>query len=237
MFILRCRRTPSCPGFSRRFSLTATPEGGEELSITRGIVSRIEYADYNMLTDGLRIQVDAAINPGNSGGPAVIDGQMIGLVFSKLSQADNIGYIIPMEEIELFLKDVSDGRYDGKPVFIDEVQTLENETLREKLKLEKKTTGVAIRSVTARKEPFPLLRGDVITRIGEHSVDNSGMVRLDRDRLFRFQYLIQRLVQDNKVPITVVRDGREIKCDVPVGPEQNRWLIPYLGSEYPSYFI
>ena len=150
---------------------------------------------------------------------------MIGLVFSKLSQAENIGYIIPMEEIELFLKDVSDGRYDGKPVFIDEVQTLENETLREKLKLEKKTTGVAIRSVTP-QGAFPLLRGDVITRIGEHSVDNSGMVRLDRDRLFRFQYLIQRLVQDNKVPMTVVRDGREIKCDVPSVPSKTAGLFP-----------
>ena len=92
---------------------------------------------------------------------------MIGLVFSKLSMADNIGYIIPIEEIELFLKDIKDGHYDGKPVFIDEIQTLENAALREKLKLDKKTTGVAIRQVTERNQPNPLKRGDVITRIGE----------------------------------------------------------------------
>ena len=49
------------------------------------------------------------INPGNSGGPALVDGKMIGLVFSKISQADNIGYIIPGEEIDLFLKDIADG--------------------------------------------------------------------------------------------------------------------------------
>ncbi len=66
------------------------------------------------MTEGLRIQVDAAINPGNSGGPAVVDGRMIGLVFSRLQQADNIGYLIPMEEIELFLEDIRDGRYRGQ---------------------------------------------------------------------------------------------------------------------------
>jgi len=225
------------PGAQETVFAYGYPEGGTELSITRGIISRIEYGDYSMLTNGLRIQIDAAINPGNSGGPAVIDGRMIGLVFSKLSQADNIGYIIPMEEIELFLKDVSDGHYDGKPVFIDDFQTLENEGMREKIKLDKKTTGVAIRNVTPRTEPYPLLRGDVITRIGDQVIDNMGMVRLDRDRLFPFQYLIQRLAKDNKVGMTIVRDGKEIKVLVPVGPELNRWLIPYLGSEYPSYFI
>jgi len=225
------------PGLQQTVFTYGYPQGGTELSITRGIISRIEYAEYNLMTEGLRIQVDAAINPGNSGGPAVIDGQMIGLVFSKLFQADNIGYIIPMEEIELFLKDVTDGHYDGKPVFIDEIQILENETVREKLKLDKKTTGIAVRNITPRPEMYPLQRGDVITRIGDTSVDNMGMVRMDGDRLIKFQYLIQRLVRDNRVPMTVVRNGRQINVDVPVGPEHNRWLIPYLGSDYPSYFI
>src|SRR5215470_10014777 len=47
------------------------PTGGTELSVTQGIVSRIEYTDYYNQTSGLRIQVDAALNFGNSGGPAV----------------------------------------------------------------------------------------------------------------------------------------------------------------------
>jgi S1-C subfamily serine protease len=213
------------------------PEGGTELSVTRGIISRIEYADYYLMTEGLRIQVDAAINPGNSGGPAVIDGEMIGLVFSKLIEADNIGYIIPIEEIELFLKDIKDGRYDGKPIFIDEIQTLENEALREKLRLDKKTTGVVVRNVVVRAGDYPLKPNDVITRIGDNAIDNLGMVRADGDRLVRFQYLIQRLAQDNKVPMTVVRDGQKLSVVVPGGPEHNRWLLPYLGSDSPSYFI
>src|SRR5882757_1864348 len=113
------------------------PTGGSSLSITKGIVSRIEFASYNYPTSGLRIQIDAAINPGNSGGPALAGDQMIGLAFSRLGGADNIGYIIPVEEIELFLKDVADGHYDGKPELFDDLQTLENPALRTFLKLDK----------------------------------------------------------------------------------------------------
>src|SRR5271157_3908791 len=47
------------------------PTGGTTLSITKGIVSRIDFSPYNYPTTGLRVQIDAAINPGNSGGPAI----------------------------------------------------------------------------------------------------------------------------------------------------------------------
>src|SRR3984885_1635390 len=95
------------------------PTGGNSLSITKGIVSRIEFVAYNYPVSGLRIQIDAAINPGNSGGPAIAGDKMVGLAFSHLDQAQNIGYIIPNEEVDLFLKDIADGHYDGKPAMLD----------------------------------------------------------------------------------------------------------------------
>jgi S1-C subfamily serine protease len=92
------------------------PTGGASLSITKGIVSRIEFVNYHGPVAGLRIQIDAAINPGNSGGPVAAGDRMIGLAFATATNAQNVGYIIPNEEIELFLKDVADGHYDaGKP--------------------------------------------------------------------------------------------------------------------------
>src|SRR5438477_12889374 len=90
------------------------PTGGTSLSVTKGIISRIEFTGYNLSVPGLRIQIDAAINPGNSGGPAVVGEEMAGIAFSRLGGGtQNIGYIIPSEEIELFLKDIADGKYDG----------------------------------------------------------------------------------------------------------------------------
>ncbi|MEK7747360.1 MAG: serine protease, partial [Elusimicrobiota bacterium] len=58
------------------------PVGGEDLSVTEGIVSRIEVTDYAHSGRGLlTIQTDAAINPGNSGGPALLEGKLIGITF------------------------------------------------------------------------------------------------------------------------------------------------------------
>ena len=105
------------------------------------------------------IQVDAAINPGNSGGPALVDGKMIGLIFSKLTQSDNIGYIIPGEEIDLFLKDVADGKYDGKPAMHESLQTKENPALRGFLRLDKKTQGMIVHAPAEPKPDYPLKPG------------------------------------------------------------------------------
>lgn len=46
------------------------PAGGEEISYTRGVVSRIESEPYSHIGNRqlLSVQTDAAINPGNSGG-------------------------------------------------------------------------------------------------------------------------------------------------------------------------
>lgn len=218
-------------------SVYGYPTGGNELSITKGIVSRIEFDVYNYISFGLRIQVDAAINPGNSGGPALVDGKVIGLAFSKLGGADNIGYIIPAEEIRLFLDDIADGKYDGKPKLLDEFVTLENPAIRAKLKLDRETTGVRVQVPGSAEPGYPLHEDDIVTQIGTHKIDNTGRVRLDGDRLINFSYLVQKVAKDNKVPLTIVRGGETQQVEVPAGPDRDVWLIPYLKGKYPSYYI
>jgi hypothetical protein len=53
-------------------------------------------------------------------------------------------------------------------------------------------------------------------------IDNVGMVQLDTDHLIRFQYRIQQEVRENKVVLTIIRNGNEMKVEVPVGPEHNQ---------------
>ena len=213
------------------------PQGGSSLSITKGIVSRIEFAPYGDGASGLRVQVDAAINPGNSGGPALVNDKMIGLIFSRLRESDNIGYIIPSEEIDLFLKDIEDGRYDGKPAMYDNLQTLENEALRGMLKLDKKATGMIVHDPADPAGPaYPLKEWDLIAKIGDHEIDNVGMVQVKGNLRLRFQYLIQKLARDGKLPLTVVRQGKTLTLDLPVSARRPM-LIESLHGRYPSYFV
>jgi S1-C subfamily serine protease len=212
------------------------PTGGATLSVTKGIVSRTEFVPYGDNVSGLRVQVDAAINPGNSGGPALVDNKVVGLIFSKLGQADNIGYIIPSEEIDLFLDDVKDGTYDGKPAMYDQLQTLENDALRGKLKLDRKAAGMVVHAPDRDDPGYPLKEWDLITKIGDHEVDNTGMARVKGDLRLRFQYYIQKLERDGKVPLTVIRDGKEVGVELPVS-KRHPTLIEPLRGRYPSYFV
>ncbi len=229
-------RAAKLPSVKDTVMVYGFPTGGTNLSITKGIVSRIEFAGYNFPVSGLRIQIDAAINPGNSGGPALAGEEMIGLAFSRLGGADNIGYIIPCEEIELFLKDIADGHYEGKPVMFDGLQTNENPALRAFLKLPKTTEGMVVREPDGTDAAYPLKVWDVITHIGASPVDNEGMVKIGENLRVRFQYLIQQLARNGKLPLTLLRGGKELTVELPV-PTNRPMLIPDLEGEYPPYFI
>jgi S1-C subfamily serine protease len=205
------------------------PFGGTTQSVTKGVVSRIEYVPYTPSILGVRVQIDAALNPGNSGGPAMVGGEMIGLAFSRFAfgMAANIGYIIPNEEIEAFLKDPAP-RPKLPPV---PIQALQNETLRKKLGLDDKTQGILIINSLE-----PLQRFDILTHVGRHALDNEGQVKVGASLLFNFQYVVPRLAKNGKVPVTVLRSGKIVKLDVPVSRGADL-VIRELKGEYPDFFL
>lgn len=229
-------RTASLPAVKDSVMTYGFPAGGSSLAITKGIVSRIEFAGYGYPASGLRIQIDAAINPGNSGGPAVSGDRMIGLAYRRLGGADNIGYIIPTEEIELFLRDVADGRCDGKPTMLDELQSLHNPALRAYLGLARGASGIVVTRPESDAGDYPLKTWDVITRIGDAPVDDEGMIKLGANLRVRFTYLVQSLAASGTVPLTVLRGGREVQVELPV-QARHPMLIPSLEGTYPPYFV
>jgi S1-C subfamily serine protease len=211
------------------------PVGGNGLSVTKGIVSRIGFGRYDGGTLGLHLQVDAAINPGNSGGPALVDGKMVGLASSKLVGTQGISFIVPNEEIDAFLADVEDSRYEGKPQLSGEYQPLENEALRARLGLRRDAGGMMIR----RPDPSaagPLREFDVLTQIGDRPIDREGMVQVRDGLRLPFLYLVPRLERGGSVPTRLWRDGHSLEITVPVGRRDNS-LIPNLGGRDPAYFV
>jgi S1-C subfamily serine protease len=212
------------------------PTGGSELSVTQGIVSRIEYTDYYYQVSGLRIQVDAALNFGNSGGPAVSDGKLVGLVFSLIQNAQSIGYLIPVEEIQLFLVDITDGKYDGKPQLYDFLQTVENDALRQRLGLPAGVDGIMVTEPYRQDPNYPLQEWDVITQIGNTPIDSEGKVAVRYDLRLSALYLVQKLAKEGYIDVTVFRDGKLIPMKLPV-QSRRELVMPYLLNASPRYFI
>lgn len=217
-------------------SVYGFPTGGTELSVTEGIVSRIEFTGYYQFTHGLRIQVDAALNPGNSGGPVVSHGKLVGIVFSNIPNAQSIGYVIPIEEIRLFLADAADGRYDGKPQLHDRLQTVENDALRRRLGLSKGVGGLMVAEVYNSAPDYPLKEWDVITAINGQSIDNDGKVSVRYDLRLSALYLVQKYAKDGKLDLSVVRNGKPMHLTVPVA-RQRELVVSYLNNRSPRYFI
>ena len=212
------------------------PVGGEQMSVTEGIVSRVDYAAYYYGTGGLRVQIDAALNPGNSGGPALADGKLVGVAFSGLQKAENIGYLIPVEEVQFFLNDAADGKCDGKPQLRDQYQTVENSALRAKLGLGAGVGGVMVTRPHESGASYPLKEGDVITHVAGTALDSASRVKIDGDLTLPFHYLVPKVAKEGKVALTLLRDGQSMSVELPVTSRENL-LVPYLRGTYPRYFI
>jgi hypothetical protein len=110
--------------------------GGDNISVTGGVVSRVEPTQYvHGAAHLMAIQIDAAINPGNSGGPALMEDKVVGVAFQNLAGAENIGYIIPVPVINHFLSDVEEtGHYVGFCSLGVTCQPTENVQLRDHLR-------------------------------------------------------------------------------------------------------
>ena len=175
------------PSVNSTVSTYGFPVGGDRISVTEGVVSRIETDTYaHSGADGhLVIQTDAAINPGNSGGPVIQDGKVVGVAFQGLQEADNIGYMIPTTVIQHFLKDIEDGKYDsfgsmGAMFF----PGLHSESYRKYLKVPEGQDGLVVLGTLLNSSVEPVLqKNDVVTKIDDYNIDDDGMIIIDGLRL------------------------------------------------------
>ena len=90
---------------------------------------------------------------------------------------------------------------------------------------------------TATTPDYPLKEWDLITKIGDHEIDNVGMVKIKDNLRLQFQYLIQKLAKDGKVPLTIVREGKPHDDRAARRATDRPMLIESLQGRYPSYFV
>ncbi len=195
------------------------PAGGQQISYTRGVVSRIEVEGYAHIGNRafLAVQTDAAINPGNSGGPVIQDDKVVGVAFEGLTGLQNTGFFIPTTMIRHFLKDIEDGHYDGVPESGLVMTSLQNPAFRRLLKLpEDSKHGVRVDRVLDIPDTQQRMKvGDVVLKIGAYDVDDDSTITYHGNTVGAS--VAFDLAQNNDVvPLEVWRDGAPIHVDLPV---------------------
>lgn len=219
------------------------PLGGDSLSITKGIVSRITLTRYSHASNKLLgIQIDAAINPGNSGGPAFSDLQqakIAGVAFSKLSNADNVGYIIPFQIVRHFLTEFEQyGTYRGSCSLGFRWQEMENTHLREHFQMSASASGVLVYKTDPLSPADAVLRvDDVVMEVDGVAVADDGTVEFRHEERVEFSHIVRIKHVGDVLTLKVWRDGAAQLVQYELHPR--RPLVPVLHGVdcVPSFLI
>lgn len=221
------------PKLDSTVSVFGYPLGGDRLSITRGVVSRIDFQRYSHSSVDLHlaIQIDAAINPGNSGGPVLQDGRVVGVAFQGYSGdvAQGIGFMIPTPVISRFVQDVKDGNYDHYVDLSISHYPLVNPALRRALHLDAGEYGVLVTNVFRAGACYGILeRNDVLLEIDGLPIYSDGSVEMEGERVDMAE-VVERKFAGDKVKLKVLRDGKEL--DLEVAPN-SPWPIQMMANRY-----
>ena len=216
------------PKVNSTVSTYGFPMGGEHISVTEGVVSRIQTDIYvhTGADSHLVVQTDAAINPGNSGGPVMQDGKVIGVAFQGMLQADNIGYLIPTTIIRHFLDDINDGKYDGfGSLGVTLFAGLHNDSYYDFLKIPADTRGIIITNLTLNSSAEKILqKDDCITKIDDYDIDNDGMIAIYGTKHYMSEVIEQKQI-GQKVILTYWRNGQKNTAELTI--QLNRPVFEY----------
>ena len=213
------------------------PIGGKRLSVTRGIVSRIDTIKYahSRQDEHLAVQIDAAINPGNSGGPVLKGDEVVGVAFQGLLEANSTGYMIPAPVISHFLKDVEDGKYDGYVELGVEFAALENPAMRRHYGLDDAAPGCLVSNVIKGSCADGILQpGDIVLAVNGISVDRSAMIELEGVRV-GLEELAERAFSGDVISMSILRDGQVIQTEVKPTPLAAFRVMAMAHDERPRY--
>jgi S1-C subfamily serine protease len=196
------------PAVRDQVSALGFPNGGDTLSVTDGVVARVEHELYVHSWESLlSLQMDAAIAPGSSGGPVVRDGRLVGVAMQGFKE-NAFGCAIPVPVVRQFLADVGDGRFDGLPTLGLTHQALENPALKRSLGVPAGETGVLVGKVLAGFPAAEVLEpGDVLLAVAGQAVADDGTIEFRARERTSFRYALDLRQVGEEIPLRYLHEG------------------------------
>ena len=229
------------PPLQTDLMLLGYPIGGDTISATKGVLSRLEYQPYSHSGFSfLAGQIDAASNPGNSGGPAVVNGHIIGVLMQGFSpfEASNIAHIVPVNVVRHFLQDVADGQLSGVPSLGVETEQLENGFFKAVYGVQD-NRGVLVRHIIPGSAVDGVLQpDDVIIELDGYPVGHDRTIVFRGSERIAMDYVVHSRQVGESLNLKIIRDRQEKDVTVTlVRPINHDLLLGVDGDCAPSYFI
>jgi S1-C subfamily serine protease len=206
------------PELESTVSAYGYPIGGERMSVTTGIVSRIDFQLYthSSIDQHFAIQISAQINPGNSGGPVMQAGKVVGVAFQGYSGdvAQGVAYMIPTPVIHRFLTDIKDGHYDKYVDLGLSYSKIQNPAQRRYYGLPDDGRGILVSTVIDAGSAGKILKqGDVLLSIDDHPIASDAFVELEGDRV-EMPEVVERKFKGDKVKFDILRDKKPMTVTI-----------------------
>ena len=176
-------------------------------SVTAGIISALNR--MVAVKDGRGailmldlIQTDASINPGNSGGPLLNGtGEVIGINTVKASQAEAIGFAIPVNTTKPIVNSIlKKGRFERPFLGIDGIDRDMARLIDIRVDVD---SGIYVTGVEdgSPADKVGIKKGDIIVRLAGSRVES----------MSKFRQLLYSLEVGKSTEVEILRDGKKLK--------------------------
>lgn len=200
------------------------PLGMQSLKSTTGVISGREQQF---------IQMSAPINPGNSGGPLLnVNGEVIGINAAGVMEAQNVGYIIPINDLKIVLPDLYRVPLLRKP-FLGVLFNNATDSLTTYLKNPQPGGCYVVEVVPGSTlHQAGVERGDMIYEINGNRLDLYGEMSVpwSEDRISIVDY-VSRLSLGQDVHLVVYRHGERKQMTVKFSEAS----LPSIRKVYPGF--
>lgn len=183
---------------------------GLNQTVTQGIISAVARSAGGVNDSSFFLQTDAAINPGNSGGALIaLDGRLIGIntaIYSQTGGSIGIGFATPSNIVARLVAVADTGGRIVRPWLGISMQRVTPD-LAQGLNLPR-PAGLVVKEVypDGPGELAGFKRNDVIISMRDQPIDDEAGLR----------FRLATLSVGTKVPVKVVRAGKEVTLTVPL---------------------
>lgn len=178
-------------------------------------------------------ETTAPINPGSSGGPVInLDGEVIGISFAGITKAQNVGYLLPINELVSAIEKLYTHKIIHKPYIGIMIQDT-NKSFG-KYFGSPEDGGVYVRRVLkgSLADKAGILAGDMIYEFNGFMLDHHADTLVPwREDFVHYQNISQRLEVGDDISIVVYRDGVKKTFDFKLAHDKS---IKIKGF-YPGY--